>query len=104
MLYTWIWLDLRTGPLVLGVPPKVLGLIDDMWYHWFIDIGIAGTDGGKGGEYLLLPPGDFPREASRASGGWRTSYEPRPYRTSKYRSRKTECRGLTSWRSSSSAG
>ena len=32
--YTWFWLDLRNGPLVLEVPPKVLGLIDDMWYNW----------------------------------------------------------------------
>ncbi len=29
--YTWFWLDLSKGPLVLEVPPKVLGLIDDMW-------------------------------------------------------------------------
>ena len=32
--YTWFWLDLKNGPLVLEVPPKVLGLIDDMWYRW----------------------------------------------------------------------
>jgi len=29
--YTWFWLDLRKGPLVMEVPPKVLGLINDMW-------------------------------------------------------------------------
>jgi hypothetical protein len=55
--YTWIWLDLRQGPLVLEVPPKVLGAIDDMWYHWVTDVGITGPDKGKGGKYLLLPPG-----------------------------------------------
>jgi hypothetical protein len=55
--YTWFWLDLRNGPLVLEVPPKVLGLIDDMWYHWVADVGITGADKGKGGKYLLLPPG-----------------------------------------------
>jgi len=54
--YTWFWLDLKDGPLVLEVPPKVLGLIDDMWYHWVADIGITGADKGKGGKYLLLPP------------------------------------------------
>ena len=32
--YTWFWLDLRDGPLVVEVPPKVLGLLDDMWYHF----------------------------------------------------------------------
>ncbi|HUC18937.1 MAG TPA: DUF1254 domain-containing protein [Acetobacteraceae bacterium] len=55
--YTWIWLDLRGGPLVLEVPPKVLGGIDDMWYQWVSDVGITGPDRGKGGKYLLLPPG-----------------------------------------------
>jgi hypothetical protein len=55
--YTWFWLDLRNGPLVLEVPPKVLGLIDDMWYHWVADVGITGADKGRGGKYLLLPPG-----------------------------------------------
>jgi hypothetical protein len=55
--YTWFWMDLRNGPLVLEVPPKVLGLIDDMWYHWVTDVGITGPDKGAGGKYLLLPPG-----------------------------------------------
>ena len=55
--YTWFWLDLRNGPLVLEVPPKVLGLIDDMWYHWVADVGITGADKGQGGKYLLIPPG-----------------------------------------------
>jgi hypothetical protein len=54
--YTWFWLDLRNGPLVLEVPPRVLGLIDDMWYHWVVDVGITGPDKGRGGKYLLLPP------------------------------------------------
>jgi hypothetical protein len=56
-VYSWFWVDLRDGPLVLEVPPKVLGLIDDMWYHWTVDIGITGADKGEGGKYLLLPPG-----------------------------------------------
>ncbi|MFO1398112.1 MAG: DUF1254 domain-containing protein [Burkholderiales bacterium] len=55
--YTWFWLDLRNGPLVLEVPPMVLGLINDMWYRWAGDVGITGPDKGKGGKYLLLPPG-----------------------------------------------
>jgi hypothetical protein len=55
--YTWIWVDLRQGPLVIEVPPKVLGLVDDMWYHWAGDLGITGADKGKGGKYLLVPPG-----------------------------------------------
>jgi len=56
-VYSWFWVDLHDGPLVLEVPPKVLGLIDDMWYHWIADVGITGADKGEGGKYLLLPPG-----------------------------------------------
>jgi hypothetical protein len=55
--YTWFWLDLHKGPMVIEVPPKVLGLVDDMWYHWVGDLGITGADKGRGGKYLLLPPG-----------------------------------------------
>jgi hypothetical protein len=35
----------------------VLGAIDDFWYHWVADIGITGADKGRGGKYLILPPG-----------------------------------------------
>jgi len=56
-VYSWTWVDLKGGPLVLEVPPKVLGLIDDMWYRWVADVGITGPDHGQGGKYLLLPPG-----------------------------------------------
>lgn len=54
--YTWFWVDLRDGPIVIEVPPKVLGVINDIWYHWNGDLGITGQDKGKGGKYLLLPP------------------------------------------------
>jgi len=56
-LYSWAWLDLSKGPLVLEVPPKSLGAINDMWYRWVIDLGITGPDRGAGGKYLILPPG-----------------------------------------------
>ena len=55
--YTWFWLDLHEGPLVVEVPPKVLGLLNDMWYRWAGDLGLTGEDRGQGGKYLLLPPG-----------------------------------------------
>ena len=55
--YTWFWLDLRKGPLVVEAPPKVLGLVNDMWYNWNGDIGITGQDKGKGGKYVIVPPG-----------------------------------------------
>jgi hypothetical protein len=54
--YTWFWIDLHSGPLVIEAPPKVLGLVDDIWYHWAGDIGFTGPDHGEGGKFLLLPP------------------------------------------------
>ncbi len=56
-VYSFVWLDTSKGPLVVEVPPKVLGLIDDMWYRWVADVGITGADRGEGGKYLILPPG-----------------------------------------------
>ena len=55
--YTWIWINLHDGPLVVEVPPMTLGMIDDFWFKYVTDIGIVGPDKGKGGKYLLLPPG-----------------------------------------------
>jgi len=55
--YTWIWINLHDGPLVVEVPPMTLGMIDDFWFRYVTDIGIVGPDKGKGGKYLLLPPG-----------------------------------------------
>lgn len=60
--YSWTWVDISNGPLVVEVPPKVLGTVNDMWYRWVIDVGITGPDKGKGGKYLLLPP-DYKGEA-----------------------------------------
>jgi hypothetical protein len=56
-IYNFMWLNTKDGPLVVEVPPKVLGMIDDFWFHWVGDIGVTGPDKGKGGKYLVLPPG-----------------------------------------------
>ncbi len=50
-------LDLSKGPMVLEVPPKFLGAIDDQWFRWVTDLGLPGGDRGLGGKYLVLPPG-----------------------------------------------
>jgi hypothetical protein len=58
--FIWIdtsWIDTRKRPLVVEVPPMVLGLIDNFWSKWVADIGITGADKGKGGKHLILPPG-----------------------------------------------
>lgn len=53
--FAWFWVDLRDGPLVIEVPPKVLWLMNDMWYRWVADVGITGPGAANGGKYLLLP-------------------------------------------------
>jgi hypothetical protein len=57
VVYLFMWLDTRNGPVVLESPPDVLAIIDDFWFHYVTDVGNAGPDRGKGGKYLLLPPG-----------------------------------------------
>ena len=56
-IYNFMWLNTKDGPLVVEVPPKVLGTIDDFWFRWVGDIGVTGADKGEGGKYLVLPPG-----------------------------------------------
>jgi hypothetical protein len=57
-LYTWGFLDLKKdGPTVIELPPDVLGILDDMYMRYISDLGAAGPDRGKGGKYLVLPPG-----------------------------------------------
>jgi hypothetical protein len=49
------------GPMVLEIPPadegSITGSIDDAWQAALEDVGPAGVDKGKGGKYLILPPG-----------------------------------------------
>lgn len=56
-IYSFIWIDTKQGPVVVEIPPKVLGTINDFWYKWVVDVGITGPDKGAGGKYLILPPG-----------------------------------------------
>lgn len=69
VIYAMGYVDLgKDGPLVIELPPGQQGILDDFWQrpipgptidgHAFAgDVGLAGPDGGKGGKYLLLPPG-----------------------------------------------
>jgi hypothetical protein len=63
-VYTFSFLDLKAdGPTVVDLPPKMLGLFDDMWMRYIADGGMAGADKGQGGKYLFVPPdykGDLP--------------------------------------------
>jgi hypothetical protein len=49
--------DTSRGPVVLDIPPGFLALMDDAAFHYVADFGVLGPDEGKGGKYLLLPPG-----------------------------------------------
>ena len=56
-VYVLMCLDLKDGPIVVDVPPGVLGPVDDAYFRWVTDVGLTGPDQGKGGKYLFVPPG-----------------------------------------------
>ncbi|MDB5983507.1 MAG: hypothetical protein JWQ69_4522, partial [Pseudomonas sp.] len=59
--YVYFNFNLKDGPVVLSVPPTVgaglFGSLVDAWEVPVSDVGPAGDDQGKGGKYLLIPPG-----------------------------------------------
>ncbi len=56
-VYMACWMELGDEPMVIETPPNVLGFIDDAWFKYVVDFGNAGPDKGKGGKFLILPPG-----------------------------------------------
>ncbi len=64
-VYAFAWLNLSGGPVVVQAPAGSLGLVDDFWFHYVADIGLAGPDRGQGGRFLFVRPGyagDLPAE------------------------------------------
>lgn len=66
VIYAMGYVDLsKTGPLVYEAPPLLQSILLDFWQRpipmdggeYFGDIGFFGPDQGKGGEFLILPPG-----------------------------------------------
>ena len=56
-LYSLGYIDLKKeGPLVIELPPGMLGFVDDAWFRFVENLGLIGPDKGKGGKYLFLPP------------------------------------------------
>ena len=54
--------DTHEGPVVLEIPPAeinavIVGSVDNAWQEALEDVGTAGADKGKGGKYLITPPG-----------------------------------------------
>lgn len=64
-IYAYNVLTLGDEPMVLVVPPNVVGFVADAWQRPQGDLGRPGPDKGEGGKYLLIPPGykgDLPSE------------------------------------------
>jgi len=69
VIYAMSYVDLgKDGPLVFDAPPELQGILLDFWqrpipgptidgHAYFGDVGLPGPDAGKGGKFLLLPPG-----------------------------------------------
>jgi hypothetical protein len=50
-------LDLRAwGPTVIEAPPQSLCVVDDFWFRYVADMGIAGPDRGEGGPISCCGP------------------------------------------------
>jgi len=56
-VYNVAWLQMKDEPMVIETPPDVLGFINDHWFKYVTDFGRLGPDMGKGGKFLILPPG-----------------------------------------------
>ena len=56
-VYVLACVNLKDGPMVVKVPPRVLGPADDADFRWVTDVGLTGPDKGAGGNYLFVPPG-----------------------------------------------
>src|SRR5262245_52783280 len=51
-------LDLSAGPMVIEIPPGAyIGLVNDHYQGWVLDLGLPGPNEGKGGKHLVVPPG-----------------------------------------------
>ncbi len=66
VIYAMSYVDLgKDGPLVFEAPPNLQGILMDFWQRpipvdggkFAGDVGLPGPDAGKGGKFLLLPPG-----------------------------------------------
>src|SRR5215475_2565100 len=61
-IYFMPYYDTTNGPMVLEIPAaegdsSITGSVDDAWQNALEDVGPAGVDKGKGGKYLITPPG-----------------------------------------------
>jgi hypothetical protein len=60
--YVNFFWNVKDGPVVIEIPPSgdgvgIFGTLIDAWQRPLEDVGAAGKDKGRGGKYLVLPPG-----------------------------------------------
>ena len=53
----WSYINLKDGPIVVEIPPGVLGMADDLWMRYIVDLGLAGPGQGQGRQVSLPAPG-----------------------------------------------
>lgn len=61
--YGMMEIDVKDGPIVVVMPPDVLGPVGDAFFRYVTDFGAIGPDKGKGGKYLFMHDsykGDIP--------------------------------------------
>jgi hypothetical protein len=52
-IYCFAEINVKDGPLVMTLPPGVLGPLDDAYFRWVTDVGLTGPDMGRGGNYIF---------------------------------------------------
>jgi len=60
--YAFTFWNLKDGPVVVEIPAStadvgIFGTLMESWQRPLEDVGARGKDGGRGGKYVILPPG-----------------------------------------------
>lgn len=55
-IYNMCEINVKDGPVVVEVPPGIIGPVDDAYFRFVTDFGFTGPDQGKGGKYLFVGP------------------------------------------------
>lgn len=56
-IYAYGFTELGEEPMVFTIAPMTLGFVADAWQRPIEDVGLVGPDKGKGGKYIIVPPG-----------------------------------------------